>query len=114
VVSPATETIAAIATPPGQGGVGIVRISGPDTPAIARELLGHLPRPRHAGMHDFREADQTLIDAGLALYFEAPASICITSWIWHRRKPLPTSLKVARPRQHAQPCVPCRAIFPGE
>ena len=71
---PATDTIAAIATPPGQGGVGIVRLSGPDTPAIARELLGHLPRPRHAGMHKFREADQTLIDAGLALYFEAPAS----------------------------------------
>ncbi|HAJ91638.1 MAG TPA: tRNA uridine-5-carboxymethylaminomethyl(34) synthesis GTPase MnmE, partial [Gammaproteobacteria bacterium] len=71
---PATDTIAAIATPPGQGGVGIVRLSGPDTPAIARELLGHLPRPRHAGMHNFREADQTLIDAGLALYFEAPAS----------------------------------------
>lgn len=71
---PATDTIAAIATPPGQGGVGIVRISGPDAPAIARELLGCLPRPRHAGMHGFREADQTLIDAGLALYFEAPAS----------------------------------------
>jgi tRNA modification GTPase len=74
VVSPATDTIAAIATPPGQGGVGIVRLSGPDTPAIARELLGHLPRPRHAEVHGFREADQTLIDAGLALYFEAPAS----------------------------------------
>ena len=74
MVSPATDTIAAIATPPGQGGVGIVRISGPDTPAIARELLGGLPRARQAGMHVFREADQTLIDAGLALYFEAPAS----------------------------------------
>ena len=74
MVSPATDTIAAIATPLGQGGVGIVRISGPDTPAIARELLGHLPRLRHAEVHGFREADQTLIDAGLALYFEAPAS----------------------------------------
>jgi tRNA modification GTPase len=74
VVSPATDTIAAIATPPGQGGVGIVRLSGPDTPVIARELLGHLPRPRHAEVHEFREADQTLIDAGLVLYFEAPAS----------------------------------------
>jgi tRNA modification GTPase len=74
VVTPATDTIAAIATPPGQGGVGIVRISGPETPAIARELLGRLPRPRYAGMHGFREADQSLIDAGLALYFEAPAS----------------------------------------
>jgi len=74
VVSPATDTIAAIATPPGQGGVGIVRISGSDTPAIARALLGRLPRPRCAEVHAFREADHTLIDAGLVLYFEAPAS----------------------------------------
>ena len=74
MVNPATDTIAAIATPPGQGGVGIVRISGPDTPAISRELLGCLPRPRVAEMHGFREADDTLIDAGLVLYFEAPAS----------------------------------------
>jgi len=74
VVTSATDTIAAIATPPGQGGVGIVRISGPDTPALARALLGRLPRPRLAEVHGFRAADQTLIDAGLALYFEAPAS----------------------------------------
>jgi tRNA modification GTPase len=74
VVTPATDTIAAIATPPGQGGVGIVRVSGPDTPLIARALLGRLPRPRHAEVHRFREADQTLIDAGVVLYFEAPAS----------------------------------------
>jgi tRNA modification GTPase len=74
VVNPATDTIAAIATPPGQGGVGIVRISGPDTPTIATALLGCLPSPRCAEMHGFREADKTLIDAGLALYFEAPAS----------------------------------------
>ena len=71
---PATDTIAAIATPAGHGGVGIVRISGPQVPAIARQLLGYLPRPRHAGMHSFRAADGELIDEGLALYFPAPAS----------------------------------------
>ena len=74
MVSSATDTIAAIATPPGQGGVGIVRISGPDTPAIARALLGRLPPPRHAELHGFRAADDSLIDQGLVLYFAGSAS----------------------------------------
>jgi tRNA modification GTPase len=71
---PAADTIAAIATPAGHGGVGIVRLSGPGVPAIARQLLGRLPRPRYAAMHGFRAADGGLIDQGLALYFAAPAS----------------------------------------
>jgi tRNA modification GTPase len=71
---PAADTIAAIATPAGYGGIGIVRISGPGVPAIARQLLGRLPPPRHAAMHGFRAADGDLIDEGLALYFAAPAS----------------------------------------
>jgi len=74
VVTRATDTIAAIATPPGHGGVGIVRLSGADTPAIARQLLGRLPRPRCAEVQRFTESDGTLIDAGLVLYFAAPAS----------------------------------------
>jgi tRNA modification GTPase len=74
VVSSTTDTIAAIATPPGQGGVGMVRISGPETPAIARALLGRLPAPRYAELHGFRAADASLIDQGLVLYFAAPAS----------------------------------------
>jgi tRNA modification GTPase len=71
---PATDTIAAIATPPGHGGVGIVRVSGPDTPRIATRLLGALPRERHAELHRFTDSDGALIDAGLVLYFAAPAS----------------------------------------
>ncbi len=74
MVSPATDTIAAIATPAGHGGVGIVRLSGADTPAIAQQLLGRLPRPRRAEIQRFTEADGTLIDEGLVLYFQAPAS----------------------------------------
>ena len=70
----AADTIAAIATPAGHGGVGIVRVSGPEVPAIARQLLGTLPRPRHASMHGFRSAGGELIDEGLVLYFPAPAS----------------------------------------
>jgi len=69
-----TDTIAAIATPSGPGGVGIVRLSGPDVPAIAQQLLGRLPVPRRAEVHDFLEADTRLIDTGLVLYFAAPAS----------------------------------------
>ncbi|MGB5718669.1 MAG: tRNA uridine-5-carboxymethylaminomethyl(34) synthesis GTPase MnmE [Gammaproteobacteria bacterium] len=74
MVTTATDTIAAIATPPGHGGVGIVRLSGTDTPVIAQQLLGRLPRQRRAEVHRFREDDGTLIDEGLVLYFEAPAS----------------------------------------
>jgi len=70
----ATDTIAAIATPPGRGGVGIVRVSGPAVIQIATALLGRLPQVRYAELHDFREADGSLIDSGLALYFAAPAS----------------------------------------
>ncbi|NNG12037.1 MAG: tRNA uridine-5-carboxymethylaminomethyl(34) synthesis GTPase MnmE, partial [Halobacteria archaeon] len=68
------DTIAAVATPAGHGGVGIVRISGPQTPALAEQLLGGLPQPRVAELHAFVDADGQLIDTGLALYFQAPAS----------------------------------------
>ena len=68
------DTIAAIATPAGRGGVGIVRLSGPEVPAIARQLLGQLPAPRHAELHDFTAADGSLIDNGIVLYFAAPGS----------------------------------------
>ena len=74
MVSVATDTIAAIATPPGVGGVGMIRISGTGAAVIALQLLGRLPQVRHAEVHRFTEADGTLIDAGLVLYFEAPAS----------------------------------------
>jgi tRNA modification GTPase len=73
-VTPNIDTIAAIATPRGQGGVGIVRVSGAAVPDIARQLLGRLPKPRYAERHDFRAGDGTLIDTGLTLYFPAPAS----------------------------------------
>lgn len=70
----APDTIAAIATPPGQGGVGIVRVSGDAVPVLAAQLLGTLPPPRRAVLRDFTDADDVLIDRGLALYFPAPAS----------------------------------------
>jgi tRNA modification GTPase len=69
-----TDTIVAAATPPGRGGVGIVRISGPKTPELAAVLLGELPPPRHATFGRFLDAQQAPIDAGLALFFPAPHS----------------------------------------
>lgn len=68
------EAIAAIATAPGRGGVGVVRISGPDVVPFAEGLLGRLPAPRQATYARFRAADGSVIDEGIALYFAAPHS----------------------------------------
>lgn len=70
----ATDTIAAIATPTGRGGVAVVRISGPGVPEIAAHVLGDLPPPRRAAYRRFVDVDGETIDDGLALYFPAPAS----------------------------------------
>ncbi|MCL4721267.1 MAG: tRNA uridine-5-carboxymethylaminomethyl(34) synthesis GTPase MnmE [Gammaproteobacteria bacterium] len=67
-------TIAARATPPGRGGIGIIRLSGPAVPAIAARLLGDCPPPRTATLRAFRDADGSALDTGLALYFPAPHS----------------------------------------
>ena len=69
-----SDTIVAAATPPGTGGIGIVRISGEMTEEIATKLLGELPEPRIATFSAFRAQDGHRIDEGLALYFPAPAS----------------------------------------
>lgn len=69
-----TETIAAIATPAGRGGIGVVRVSGPAVRRIAVELLGKDLPPRRALLADFRAADGSSIDSGIALLFSAPAS----------------------------------------
>ncbi len=69
-----TDTIAAIATPPGQGGVGIVRISGPAVGAIAAALIGHLPAPRQATVGRFLDNEGRPIDSGIAIYFPNPNS----------------------------------------
>jgi len=69
-----TETICAVATPPGTGGLGIVRVSGPRVPEIARILLGREPTPRYATLTDFTDREGRIIDSGIALYFPAPRS----------------------------------------
>ena len=73
-MSPSTDTIVAPATPPGVGGIGIVRLSGDDAARIATKMLGDLPAPRQATLKSFRSAEGQEIDHGLALYFPAPNS----------------------------------------
>ncbi|PVZ83297.1 tRNA uridine-5-carboxymethylaminomethyl(34) synthesis GTPase MnmE [Serratia sp. S1B] len=68
------DTITAIATPPGRGGVGILRISGHDAKEVAMAVLGKLPKPRHADYLPFRDADGSTLDQGIALWFPAPNS----------------------------------------
>ncbi len=69
-----TETIAAIATPAGRGGIGIVRVSGPAVSGIATAILGGLPAPRRAVFQPFTDAQGAQIDVGVAVFFPGPQS----------------------------------------
>lgn len=68
------ETIVAQATPSGRGGVGVIRVSGPQAAAVAEQLLGHVPKVRYASYLPFYDADHSILDQGIALYFQAPHS----------------------------------------
>ena len=69
-----TDTIAAIATPSGQGGVGIIRVSGSQAIAVAEKIVGHCPAPRFAHYGNFTDENKTIIDSGLTLFFKKPFS----------------------------------------
>ena len=71
----AKDTIFAVATPPGNGGIGVIRISGPGTRNISTQVLGFQPEARHAHMAHFQDAHGETIDTGLALFFPAPRSL---------------------------------------
>jgi tRNA modification GTPase len=68
------DTIVAIATAPGRGAVGVIRVSGPNVPQIAASIIGNLPPARVAQVAHFLAGDGEWLDQGLALYFPAPAS----------------------------------------
>lgn len=72
--APASDTIAAIASPPGRGGIGIVRVSGARAAAIAKAVLGILPAPRAAAYGAFNDCEGQAIDDGVALFFPGPRS----------------------------------------
>ena len=68
------DTIAAIATASGAGGIGVVRVSGALSQSIATQILNHCPAPRHAVYLPFYDANQELIDRGIAIFYQAPHS----------------------------------------
>lgn len=68
------ETIAAIATAQGRGGVGIVRVSGPLASQAAQAILGRMPKPRFAHYGPFQDSEGQVIDEGIGLYFPGPNS----------------------------------------
>jgi tRNA modification GTPase len=74
VLLPNADTIAAIATAQGRGGIGVARISGPHTETLAREILGKLPVARHATCCNFLDQNGDTLDQGVALFFPAPHS----------------------------------------
>jgi tRNA modification GTPase len=69
-----STTIAAIATPPGRGGVGIVRVSGPQALIIAERVVGFKPTPRYAHFSKFLDENNEAIDEGLVIFFPNPHS----------------------------------------
>ncbi|MDZ7734975.1 MAG: tRNA uridine-5-carboxymethylaminomethyl(34) synthesis GTPase MnmE [Gammaproteobacteria bacterium] len=69
-----SDTIAAVATPPGRSGIGVLRISGPGCRHIARQMIGELPPPRHASFRGFRDAGGGILDRGIVLFFPGPHS----------------------------------------
>ena len=71
---PNADTIAAIATAQGRGGIGVVRISGRHIETLARGILGKLPGMRHATYGNFRDENGDALDQGVALFFPAPHS----------------------------------------
>ena len=73
-MTPSADTIAAIATPPGAGGIGVLRVSGPQARAIAAALCGKNPEPRIFHFAAFRDDDGGILDRGLAVFFKAPRS----------------------------------------
>ena len=68
------ETIVAIATPPGKGGVGVIRLSGPQALALGKAMSGRDLPERQAVFAHFKDAQQQTVDSGLAIYFKAPKS----------------------------------------
>lgn len=74
MVDSVVETIVAVATPRGRGGVGILRISGPRAREIASHLVGTIPPPRVASVRRFRDATNSVVDQGLTIFFQGPAS----------------------------------------
>lgn len=69
-----SETIVAIATASGKGGIGIIRVSGPLCESISMSVLGKVPKPRYADYLKFKDLQGNIVDEGIAILFKSPAS----------------------------------------
>lgn len=69
-----TDIIAAIATPLGRGGIGVVRVSGKNLQTLAQRIIGYVPQARHASLSKFLDKNGCAIDQGIVLYFSSPHS----------------------------------------
>jgi tRNA modification GTPase len=105
------DTIAAIATPPGFGGVGVVRVSGARAAEVARDILGRLPAPRHAAHRRFLGGQGETLDDGIALYFPGPHSYTGEDVLELQGHGGPVVLDLLLSRCLA---LGCRAARPGE
>ncbi len=69
-----SDTITAQATPPGRGGISVIRVSGPQAEEVAERLLGHCPKIRYAEYLPFKDLEGEILDEGIALFYKAPYS----------------------------------------
>lgn len=105
------DTIAAVATPPGRGGVGVIRVSGPKVESLFTPLLGKKPAPREALFSAFWNADGERLDQGIALYFPGPRSYTGESVLELHAHGNPVLLDLILARLFELGCRPAR---PGE
>lgn len=105
------DTIAAIATPQGRGGIGVIRVTGAKVETIAADLLGQSPRPREALFTSFIGAQGEMLDQGIALYFPAPKSFTGESVLELHAHGNPVLLDMILTRLFELGCRPAR---PGE
>src|SRR3989442_10924445 len=117
----ARDTIAAIATPIGRGGIGVVRLSGPKVQEIAQALTGRLPKARNAALCLIKDARGERIDEGIVLYFPAPHSYTGEAVLELQGHGGPVGMQAgpaARPVPGAPPAPPGgvtpRAFFAGQ
>ncbi len=111
ILDPNSDTVAAIATPPGRGGVGIVRVSGPRTRDLGKSILGKLPSPREAVYQSFLDSSGVPIDMGIALFFPSPRSFTGEDVIELQAHGGPVVLDMLLERLYA---LGARAARPGE
>ena len=74
------ETIVAQATAPGRGGIGILRVSGPKAVEVAQAVLGKCPNQEWQIIYLFKDADGTVLDQGIALYFKSPIPLPVKTY----------------------------------